>query len=106
MLYVVTATQALGVFFRDLVIGARQIDRPDDAPVNVNDIGSIIGHSISQLLHQTAALLMRMPEIEASEELPVNRVENERQHDRPRCWSTGTVGRLCFRTASWGAKNG
>jgi hypothetical protein len=63
-LYVVTVTQALGVFFRDLVIGARQIDRPDDPPVNVNDIGSIIGHSISQPLHQPAAILLRMPEIE------------------------------------------
>jgi hypothetical protein len=59
-LYVVTVTQALGVFFRDLVIGARQIDRPDDAPVNVNDIDSITGHS----LHQPAAILLRMPEIE------------------------------------------
>ena len=63
-LYVVTVTQALGVFLRDLVIGARQIDRPDDAPANVNDIGSIIGHSISLLLHQPAAILLRMPEIE------------------------------------------
>jgi hypothetical protein len=44
-LYVVT--EALGVFLCDVVIGTYQFDRSDDAPVGVNDIGSILCHSPS-----------------------------------------------------------
>jgi hypothetical protein len=39
---VVTVDEAPGVFFRDLVTRTCQINRPDDATVHVNNIGSII----------------------------------------------------------------
>jgi hypothetical protein len=43
-LYIVTINEAPGMFFRDLVGGAYQIDRSDDASVHINNIGSIICH--------------------------------------------------------------
>jgi hypothetical protein len=43
-LYVVAINEAPGVFFRDLVARTYQIDRPDDAAVHVDNIGSISCH--------------------------------------------------------------
>jgi hypothetical protein len=40
-LYIVTSNEAPGLFFCDIVTGADQIDRGEDAPVRVNHIGSI-----------------------------------------------------------------
>jgi hypothetical protein len=40
---VVTVNEAPGVFFRDPVAKTYQIDRANDAPVQINNIGSIIG---------------------------------------------------------------
>lgn len=36
--------EAIGVFYRDVVIGTYQIDCSDDGPVGFNNIGSIICH--------------------------------------------------------------
>jgi hypothetical protein len=53
-LYVVT--EALGVFLCCVVIGTYQLDRSDDAPVGVNDFGSVLCHcAISPVL----ALILR-----------------------------------------------
>jgi hypothetical protein len=40
----VSATSQSGTFFRDMIARADQIDRPEDAAVQVNRIGSISCH--------------------------------------------------------------
>jgi hypothetical protein len=39
--HVVSINETSGVFFRDLVARAFQIDRPEDAPLCIDNIGSI-----------------------------------------------------------------
>jgi hypothetical protein len=41
---VMTVNQVLGVLFRGVVIGTKQLDRSDEAPVDANDIGSVFRH--------------------------------------------------------------
>jgi hypothetical protein len=43
-LYVVTVYKLLGIFFRGLVVGAKNLDRPEEVAVHADDVCPIFGH--------------------------------------------------------------